>query len=217
MKSQCPETFNQQIIISLSSRIKRSSTTHLKTRQTSTMLSTNLALGSLLLLVLCGSTVSRRADCTDRCCLFVENVPVKLKSLRASFQGIKSYYEDNDDLNSVLLDDEVEHNFKSVYGCHAVNDVLRFYQDTVLPAAMNDTKHEQFKSSIDNIGQTFRGLIREILTCKNYFSCKKRFDIKDIVTSYNGMEKRGMYKAMGELDVLFNYIEDYLVSKRRKH
>lgn len=29
------------------------------------------------------------------------------------------------------------------------------------------------------------------------------------------MEDKGLYKAMGELDLLFNYIENYLASKRR--
>ncbi|XP_062400877.1 interleukin-10 [Sardina pilchardus] len=178
------------------------------------MFSTNLVLTSLLLAVLC-STV--KASCTA-CCLFVENVPGRLKSLREDFRRIRSYYEDNDELDSVLLDDDVLLNFKSRYGCHAVNDVLRFYHDTVLPAAMNDTlKHQQFKDSIDHIGQTLKTLKRNILTCKHYLQCAKRFDIKEIVSSYNGMEKKGMYKAMGELDILFNYIEDYMVSKRQRH
>ncbi|XP_012687424.1 interleukin-10 [Clupea harengus] len=182
------------------------------------MFTTNLILGSLLLLVHCRSAVSRKVDCTERCCLFVENVPGKLKNLRVLFQDIKGYYEDNDDLESVLLDDGVFQNFKSRYGCHAVNDVLRFYRDTVLPAAMNDTlKNEQFKLSIDSIGQTFKTLMRDILACRNYFSCVEPFDIKNIVKSYNGMESKGMFKAMGELDVLFNYIEEYLASKRRRH
>lgn len=31
------------------------------------------------------------------------------------------------------------------------------------------------------------------------------------------MEDKGLYKAMGELDLLFNYIENYLASKRRSN
>lgn len=31
------------------------------------------------------------------------------------------------------------------------------------------------------------------------------------------MEEKGLYKAMGELDLLFNYIETYLASKRHKN
>lgn len=31
------------------------------------------------------------------------------------------------------------------------------------------------------------------------------------------MESKGLYKAMGELDLLFNYIETYLASKRRRN
>ncbi len=31
------------------------------------------------------------------------------------------------------------------------------------------------------------------------------------------MKENGVYKAMGELDMLFKYIEQYLASKRVKH
>lgn len=31
------------------------------------------------------------------------------------------------------------------------------------------------------------------------------------------MESKGIYKAMGELDLLFNYIETYLASKRQRN
>lgn len=31
------------------------------------------------------------------------------------------------------------------------------------------------------------------------------------------MESKGLFKAMGELDVLFNYIESYLASKRHRN
>ena len=61
-------------------------------RDKTTMFTTNLILGSLLLLVHCRSAVSRKVDCTERCCLFVENVPGKLKNLRVLFQDIKGYY-----------------------------------------------------------------------------------------------------------------------------
>nr|XP_046168943.1 interleukin-10-like [Oncorhynchus gorbuscha] len=52
---------------------------------------------------------------------------------------------------------------------------------------------------------------------RNYFSCKKPFDINNLISSYKKMQDKGLYKAMGELDLLFNYIEEYLVSQRRKH
>lgn len=53
----------------------------------------NLLLGSILMLAFSGVALSRRVDCqNNRCCLFVENVPGRLKNLRVSFQEIKSYY-----------------------------------------------------------------------------------------------------------------------------
>ncbi|KAL2091143.1 hypothetical protein ACEWY4_013406 [Coilia grayii] len=181
------------------------------------MLSTHL-LGSLLLFALCRTAVSSKAECKNPCCLFVENAAGKLKNLRVLFRQIRSYYEENDDLETVLLDDGVLQQFKTRYGCHVVNDVLRFYHDTVLPAATNDTQRDEgFKTKIDSIGQLLKNLMREILHCRNYFSCIEPFDINQIIKTYNGMEKKGMMKAMGELDILFNYVEDYLVSKRRRN
>lgn len=90
---------------------------------------------------------------------------------------------------------------------------------------------------------------------RNYFSCKKQFDIRNLNSTYTQvrmkitcamkkywiviecaclyfsplflktepvfvhpqMESRGLYKAMGELDILFNYIETYLASKRQRN
>ncbi|XP_063049565.1 interleukin-10 [Engraulis encrasicolus] len=176
----------------------------------------HLVLGSLLLLAFSCAVFGAKVDCSNRCCTFVENAAGKLKNLRVLFRQIRSYYEDNDDLESVLLDDGVLQQFKTRYGCHVVNDVLRFYHDNVLPAATNDTqKSEEFKTKIDSIGQLLKTLMRDILHCRNYFSCIEPFSINKMMNSYNGMEKKGMFKAMGELDILFNYLEDYLVSKRR--
>eukprot|EP00063_Salmo_salar_P066820 XP_014041655.1 PREDICTED: interleukin-10-like [Salmo salar] len=99
-----------------------------------------------------------------------------------------------------------------------MDSILKFYLDTVLPTAMNNrTQNNHFKSPIDSIGNIFHELKKEIVLCRNYFSCKKPFDINEFISSYKKMQDKGLYKAMGELDLLFNYIEEYLVSKRRKH
>ncbi|XP_036388638.1 interleukin-10-like [Megalops cyprinoides] len=169
----------------------------------------------LLLALLFGGACCAAAACRNRCCAFVENFPPRLKDLRTSFHKMKDYYEDKDQIETALLDSSVLLEIQSPYGCRAMNDILHFYLDTVLPAAKNAS--DDFKPHIANIGTIFYELKRELLYCKDYFSCKKPFELESIIDAYNKMQEQGLYKAMGELDLLFNYIEEYMVSKRRPH
>uniref|UniRef100_A0AAY4EFQ6 Interleukin family protein n=1 Tax=Denticeps clupeoides TaxID=299321 RepID=A0AAY4EFQ6_9TELE len=155
-----------------------------------------------LLLVLLDSSLGARLECREQCCLFMENFPGKLKNLPVPSRRVAWPIRG-----------------APPYGCHAVRSVLRFYRDTVLPSAVADarSRRQELQTSIDSIGSAFQTLMRDFLHCKKHFSCKEPFDINNIITSYNGMNEKGVYKAMGELDLLLNYIEDYLVSKRQKH
>uniref|UniRef100_A0A4W5M2Q1 Interleukin family protein n=1 Tax=Hucho hucho TaxID=62062 RepID=A0A4W5M2Q1_9TELE len=177
----------------------------------------SLLLSVLLVAALqCEHAQCRRVPCSDRCCSFVEGFPVRLKELRTAFSTIRDYYVSSLSLLSTLSRGVRGH---SPLGCHAMDSILRFYLDTVLPTAMNNRtqNNNNFKSPIDSIGNIFYELKKEIVQCRNYFSCKKPFDINEFISSYKKMQDKGLYKAMGELDLLFNYIEEYLVSKRRKH
>ncbi|KAL1007842.1 hypothetical protein UPYG_G00092320 [Umbra pygmaea] len=167
----------------------------------------------------CENAWSKPVTCSNRCCAFVEGFPVRLKELRTAYSNIRDYYEANDALETALLDDSLLQNFMSPFGCHAMSSILVFYLETVLPTAINNngTQNNNLRSPIDSIVNIFHELKKEITQCRNYFSCKKPFDIQEFISSYKKMEANGLYKAMGELDLLFNYIEEYLVSKRRKH
>ncbi|XP_007247805.2 interleukin-10 [Astyanax mexicanus] len=158
----------------------------------------------------------KRVICKDSCCSFVESFPVKLRKLRTSYDEMRNYYVNNDDLGFALFNRTVLENLKGPYFCHVMNEVLRFYLDTVLPTAITQ-ETQNFKTSIDYIGNIFNSIKRDIVKCKSYFSCKKPFEISSIQKSYSQMKEKGLYKAMGELDMLFNYIEDYLASKRLKN
>ncbi|XP_029907889.1 interleukin-10 [Myripristis murdjan] len=155
--------------------------------------------------------------CNNDCCRFVEGFPVRLRELRQHFSHIRDYYEANDDLDTALLDQNVLNYFNSPYGCHAMNSLLDFYLRTVLPGALaavtEENKH--FKHRVESIQQIFDELKRDVIKCRNYFSCQRPFDIKDFNSTYTEMESKGLYKAMGELDLFFNYIETYLASKRQ--
>ncbi|XP_030632243.1 interleukin-10 [Chanos chanos] len=183
------------------------------------MLHSRLFFMFILLVALFECSRCRKIDCRDRCCSFVENFPVKLKALRVSYAKIRDYYEANDELETALLDEDILHNIKSPFGCHAMKGILEFYLDNVLPKAIEDVKDANrfFKSPIDSIGNTLTELKRDIIHCRNYLSCRQPFKLDTVIHSYNKMKTNGLYKAMGELDLLFNYIEDYMVSKKRNH
>ncbi|XP_029007578.1 interleukin-10 [Betta splendens] len=172
-----------------------------------------LALSSSFSTILCGPM------CNNQCCRFVEAFPSRLRKLREDYSQIRDFYEANNDLDSALLDQSVEDSFKSPFACHAMNSLLDFYLSTVLPTAVAGVTQEtrDLKPHVESIQQIFDELKRDVTKCRNYFSCKKQFDIKTLNDTYTQMESKGLYKAMGELDVLFNYIETYLASKRRNH
>ncbi|KAM4613797.1 interleukin-10 [Polymixia lowei] len=155
--------------------------------------------------------------CNNQCCRFVEGFPVRLKRLREDFSQIRDYYEASDELDTALLDQSVENAFKSSFGCHAMDTILDFYLRTVLPTAMSTLTDDikDYVPHMESIQLIFDELKNDIVRCRHYFSCQKPFDIKNLNSTYNQMESKGLYKAMGELDLFFNYIETYLASKRR--
>ncbi|KAG9339716.1 hypothetical protein JZ751_023363 [Albula glossodonta] len=127
--------------------------------------------------------------------------------------GTSCRREDKDQIETALMDTSLLMVMQSPFGCRAMTDVLRFYLETVLPAAEIDSK--DFKIPISTIGNIFYELKRELVYCKDYLSCKKPFEIESIIDTYNKMEDKGLYKAMGELELLFNYIEEYMVSMKQ--
>ncbi|KAF5895870.1 interleukin-10 [Clarias magur] len=171
---------------------------------------------ALLTALLIGAAQCRNILCKekDSCCSFVEGFPSKLKAIRSSYAAIRDFYESNDDLDTSLFNRTILEHFKNPYGCSVMTDILHFYLETVLPRAM-DLKN--YPAHINNIGLVFKDLKRELVKCRNYFTCQKPFEISRVKNSYSQMGEKGLYKAMGELDMLFNYIEDYVASQRRKH
>ncbi|XP_041672231.1 interleukin-10 [Cheilinus undulatus] len=157
--------------------------------------------------------------CNNYCCRFVESFPVRLRRLRQDYSQIRDFYEANDDLDTALLDQSVENSFKTDFACHAMDSILDFYLSTVLPTALAGVTDEirDLMPHVESIQQIFDALKSDVTQCRHYFSCKTQFDIKTLNSTYTQMESKGLYKAMGELDVLFNYIEVYLASKRHRN
>ncbi|XP_028260751.1 interleukin-10 [Parambassis ranga] len=174
---------------------------------------------SVLVLLSFLNSIWSSPTCNNQCCRFVETFPVRLRTLRQDYSRIRDFYEANDDLETALLDQSVEDSFKSPFACHTMDNILNFYLSTVLPTAMtgmtDDTK--DLIPHVESIQHIFDQLKSDVNKCKRYFSCQRPFDMKNLNSTYTQMESKGLYKAMGELDLLFNYIETYLASKRQRH
>ncbi|XP_032368965.1 interleukin-10 [Etheostoma spectabile] len=112
---------------------------------------------------------------------------------------------------SLLLSVLVLLAFFSTASCSPItcnNQCCRFVEG--FPARLKKLEGKFFKNKTSLRKSCF-------LCVRNYFSCKKQFDIENLNSTYTQMQSKGPYKAMSELDVLFNYIETYLASKRQRN
>ncbi|XP_073732561.1 interleukin-10-like [Misgurnus anguillicaudatus] len=132
-------------------------------------------LSAVLVLLLSLTAQYRKTNCKCDCCTFVEGFPARLKELRSSCNTeILKFYESNDD-HEALIDDTVQHNINGPYGCHVLDEILRFYLNTVLTTAVKN--HAHIKTHIDSIGNIFQSLQRFMRKCRNYLFCHKLFEI----------------------------------------
>ncbi|KAM6114586.1 interleukin-10 [Phoenicopterus ruber ruber] len=172
---------------------------------------------ALLLLLLAAGTLPARCSPTEPSCLhFSELLPAKLKELRIKFEEIKDYFQSKDDELSIqLLSSELLEEFKGNFGCQSVSEMMRFYIEEVLPGAMNTSMHH--RQSMGDLGNLLLSLRATMRRCHRFFTCDRRSKtIKQIKETFSKMNKNGIYKAMGEFDIFINYIEEYLLMKRRK-
>ncbi|XP_075880542.1 interleukin-10 [Nelusetta ayraudi] len=181
------------------------------------MLPARLLLSALLLLSSCCS-LSCLPVCVSRCCRLVENFPSRLRKLRENYIHIQDFYEANDDLDTSLLDSSVEVSFTTPFACQAMDSLLGFYLQTVLPTALAEVTREtrNLMPHVESIQQIFNILKGDVNACRHHFACRNQFDIRTLNSTYTQMESQGLYKAMGELNLLFNFFETFLASKRNR-
>ncbi|KAK1135355.1 interleukin-10-like [Acipenser oxyrinchus oxyrinchus] len=173
---------------------------------------------SVVLLLLSDFVHCRKKPCQDECCQYIERFPAKLRELRGAFKNIRDYYEAKDDLiETALLDENLLDGLQSPFGCHLMNQMLHFYLKDVIPPAVNLGHNDSvdINHAVDMIGGILHDLKHTLKRCRRFFSCnKKGFSLQDLKNQFGNMQEKGVYKAMGELGLFFNYIEEYLTAKR---
>ncbi|XP_009075523.1 PREDICTED: interleukin-10 [Acanthisitta chloris] len=150
------------------------------------------------------------------CRHFHELLPAKLKELRVKFEEIKDYFQSKDDELSIqLLSSDLLDEFKGSLGCQSVSEMMGFYMEEVLPRAMRtSTDHQHSMGDLGNLLLSLKAMMRQ---CHRFFTCEERSrSMKHIKETFAKMNRNGIYKAMGEFDIFINYIEKYLMMKRRK-
>ncbi|NXN98952.1 IL10 protein, partial [Rhinopomastus cyanomelas] len=171
---------------------------------------------ALLLLLLATSALPARCQPAEPSCLhFPELLPAMLKELRMKFEEVKDYFQSKDDELSIqLLSSDLLDEFKGSLGCQSVSEMLRFYTEEVLPSAMRSSSHHQ--QSVGDLGNLLLSLKATMRRCHRFLTCEKRSrTIKQIKETFNKMQENGIYKAMGEFDIFIDYIEEYLLMRRR--
>ncbi|NWX03794.1 IL10 protein, partial [Caloenas nicobarica] len=169
----------------------------------------------LLLLLAAGALPARGSAPQPSCLHFSELLPAKLKELRIAFEKIKDYFQSKDDELSIqLLSSELLNEFKGNFGCQSVSEMMQFYMEEVLPSAMRTSAPHQ--QSVGDLGNLLRSLKAMMKRCHRFFTCEKRSKtIKHIKETFDKMHENGIYKAMGEFDIFINYVEEYLLMRRK--
>ncbi|AGZ95321.1 IL-10-like protein [Goatpox virus] len=130
-----------------------------------------------------------------------------LKDLRSEFIKIKSFVQNNDQENMMLLSQSMLDKLTSCIGCKSLSDMIKFYLNDVLP---NAEKIEQIKNIITSIGEKLKSLKEKLISC-DFLHCENNDEIKTVKAIFNKLKDKGIYKAMGEFDIFINYVEKYIV------
>ncbi|XP_007437603.1 interleukin-10 [Python bivittatus] len=171
----------------------------------------NSLIAYMLLFLVLQNAHSQLTDCRR----FAESLPLRLRELRVTFNKIKDYFQDRDsELDTMLLKEDLLEDFKSYLGCQSVAEMIHFYLEDVLPKVTTDNP---VKQNVGFLGSMLLDLSQTIKRCHRFFICERKSKIvKTIKDTYEKLQDKGIYKAIGEFDIFVDYIEQYLIMKMRK-
>ncbi|KAG9467398.1 interleukin-10 [Eleutherodactylus coqui] len=170
----------------------------------------------LLVAFICCKEVNSQSGDVEGSCQSVLNIfPAKLRDLRSTFQKVKDYFQMKDnELDTILLEKDLLDDFKSAIGCQTVSEMIRFYLDEVLPLAKVDKN--DVKSNFNFMKDKLLDLKQTIKRCQHFLPCdRKSRAVLQIKKKYRTLKDQGIYKAVGEFDIFIDYIEEYLMTRKK--
>ncbi|XP_078012485.1 interleukin-10 isoform X2 [Phascolarctos cinereus] len=144
------------------------------------------------LLCLTGSNLSSASG--DSCSTFSITLPDMLRELRAAFSNVKIYF--------------------SYLGCQALSEMIQFYLEEVMPQA--EKNEVDIKENVGSLGEKLKALRLRLKRCHRFLPCEDRSRVvKQVKSTYEKLQERGVYKAMGDFDIFISYMEEYLTTHIR--
>ncbi|XP_030077477.1 interleukin-10 [Microcaecilia unicolor] len=127
---------------------------------------------------------------------------------------LKEYQMKDEALDIILLRDDLLEDLKGSLGCESLSEMIHFYLEEVLPKAEVDDKTTEL--ALGFLGNMLQDLKHTLRRCRRFLACEKRSrTIKQIKEVYHQMKEKGIYKAMGEFDIFINYIETYVMERKK--
>ncbi|XP_029429583.1 interleukin-10 [Rhinatrema bivittatum] len=169
----------------------------------------------LLLLVACGHLGSPALRVQESCRHLASIFPAKLRELRLTFDRVKDYFQMKDDeLDVILLKEDLLQDFMGSLGCESVLEMIHFYLEEVLPKA--EANNKTTKLVLSFLGNMLLDLKCTLKRCHRFLACERRSKtMKELKETYTQMKDKGIYKAMGEFDIFINYIEAYVMERKK--
>ncbi|APD76188.1 interleukin-10 [Anguillid herpesvirus 1] len=133
----------------------------------------------------------------------------RLKMLRTAFEKVREFYEDRDEEETALASTEHLHGPES---CSVIDELITHYTKCVIPAANEEEGADLL--SLDTLQVALENVKGLLANCQEEFGCKPPFSMRDYKKQYRQLNKEknaGMIKAMGELGMLFNGIEERVI------
>ncbi|KAM3935784.1 interleukin-10 [Leptodactylus fuscus] len=158
---------------------------------------------------------SQSGDVEGSCHRAMNIFPAKLRDLRSTFQKVKDYFQMKDNaLDTILLEKDLLDDFKSAIGCQAVSEMIRFYLDDVLPLAY--VGKNDVKSNVAFMKDKLVDLKLTLKRCQHFLPCDmKSVAVQHMKKKYIMLKDQGIYKAVGEFDIFIDYIEEYLMTRKK--
>ncbi|XP_036923069.1 interleukin-10 [Sturnira hondurensis] len=151
----------------------------------------------------------------NNCSDFPANLPNMLRELRAAFSMVKTFFQMNDQLDSMLLNGSLLEDFKGYLGCQALSEMIQFYLEEVMPQA--ESQGPDIKEHVNSLGEKLKTLRLRLRRCHRFLPCENKSKaVEQVKSAFSKLEKKGVYKAMSEFDIFINYIEVYMTMKMKK-
>ncbi|XP_004641204.1 interleukin-10 [Octodon degus] len=166
------------------------------------------------LVLLAGLPAGRGTDTQpeNSCVHFPAGLPHMLRELRTAFGMVKTFFQKQDQLDNMLLNESLLEDFKGYLGCQALSEMIQFYLVEVMPKAENHDP--DIKEHVNSLGEKLKTLRLRLRRCHRFLPCENKSQaVEQVKSAFSKLQEKGVYKAMSEFDIFINYIEAYMTLK----